>query len=168
MKQKIHTLAIVATCATTFYASPASALGMSPTLSLDVARKMATACELLATQKGWRMNIAVVDSGAQPVLFARMDKAFLGSGDIALAKAQTSARFPFSTRLVEELSYGKDGKPAPLPGLVHVRGMIAFAGGLPLRSAETHIGGIGVSGGSADEDEACAQAGIDAVKHLLK
>ena len=168
MKKQIHSLAMVATCAMTFFASPANALEMSPTLSLNVDRTMAPACESLATQKGWRMNIAVVDGGAQPIVFVRMDRSFLGSGDIALTKAQTSAKFPFSTRFVQELSYGKDGKPAPLPGFVHVRGVVAFAGGLPIRAAGMHIGGIGVSGGTADEDETCAQAGIDAVNHLLK
>lgn len=168
MKKQVHFLTIVTICAMALCTSLANALEMSPTLSLDVARMMATACESMAKQKAWRMNIAVVDSGAQPVLFVRMDRSFLGSGDIAMTKAQTSAKFPFSTRLVQELSYGKDGKPAPLPGLVHVPGLVAFAGGLPVRAAGVHIGGIGVSGGSADEDESCAQAGLDAAKQLLK
>ena len=49
---------------------------------------MAEACEAKATQAGWKMNIAVVDDGADLVLFQRMDGAFLGSVDIAQMKAR--------------------------------------------------------------------------------
>jgi uncharacterized protein GlcG (DUF336 family) len=56
------------------------------------------------------MNISVVDSGANQIFFEKMDGAYLGSGDIALYKAQTSARFPFPARGVPELAYGKDLK----------------------------------------------------------
>ena len=143
------------------------ALEKQPVLSLDVARKMAATCEAMAITKGWKMNIAVVDAGANTILFERMNGSFFGSGEIALNKAQTSAKFPFPTRFVEELAYGKAGKPPAVPGLVHVPGIIAFAGGLPLMAAGAHIGGIGVSGGTADEDEVCAQAGIESVKALL-
>ena len=46
---------------------------------------------------------------------------------------------------------------------------ILRAGGLPIMTDDkVHIGGIGVSGGTADQDETCAQAGIDAVKDALK
>ena len=54
-------------------------------------------------------------------------------------------------------------------GFAQVPGIIAFAGGLPLMTADKmHVGGIGVSGGTADQDEECAQAGIDAVKDAMK
>jgi glc operon protein GlcG len=50
-----------------------------------------------------------------------------------------------------------------------VPGIIAFAGGLPIMSAGgAHVGAIGVSGGTADQDEQCAQAGLDAAKDALK
>jgi uncharacterized protein GlcG (DUF336 family) len=56
-----------------------------------------------------------------------------------------------------------------IPGIAQVPGIIAFAGGLPLMTADkAHVGGIGVSGGTADQDEECAQAGIDAAKDMLK
>ena len=91
------------------------------------------------------------------------------SGDIALDKAQTSARFPFPTRGVQELAYGKDLKGGMVPGLALVPGIVAFAGGLPIMTeGKVHIGGIGVSGGTSDQDETCAQAGLDAVKDSLK
>ena len=75
-----------------------------------------------------------------------------------------SARFPFPTRIVEQLAYGKDLKGGAVPGIAQVPGIIAFAGGLPIMIVDNvHIGGIGVSG-TADQDETCAQAGIDSVK----
>lgn len=145
----------------------AQALERLPALDLDTARRMAAACESLAAQKGWRMNVAVVDAGANLLVFARMDRAFLGSGEIAIRKATFSARFPFTTRLAEELAYGKSGKAPAVPGLAQTPGVVAFAGGLPVMAGSVQVGGIGVSGGSPDEDEQCAAAGLAAVKATL-
>lgn len=146
----------------------APALDSVPRLSLDVAKRMAEACETMSAKEGWRMNIAIVDTGANLIVFRRMDGAFLGSVEIALGKAETSARFPFPTRMIQELAYGKDAKGGPLPGIAEVDGIIAFAGGLPIMGGGAHVGGIGVSGGTADQDEQCAQAAIDAVADDLK
>ena len=137
----------------------AMALDSAPRLSLDVAKRMIDACEAMSTEKGWRMNIAVMDSGANLLAFRRMDGAFLGSVDIAIGKAHTSARFPFPTRMVANIAYGEDGKGGPLPGIAEVDGIIAFAGGLPIMGGGAHVGSIGVSGGTADEDEQCAAGG---------
>jgi glc operon protein GlcG len=82
---------------------------------------------------------------------------------------QKSARFPFPTHGIEQLADGKDLKGGTVPGIAQVPGVTAFAGGLPILTEDrVHIGGIGVSGGSADQDETCAQAGIDAAKDALK
>ena len=96
-----------------------AALERVPSLDLDTARRMAGACEALAAQKGWRMNIAVVDAGAHLMVFTRMDRAYLGSGEIAIRKAAFSASFPFTTRFAEELAYGKPGQKPAVPGLAH-------------------------------------------------
>jgi glc operon protein GlcG len=147
----------------------ALALDKVPVLSLDLARKMAEGCEAKAKEMNWKMNISVVDSGANQIFFEKMDGAYLGSGEIALHKAQTSARFPRSTRDIEQLAYGKDLKGGVVPGLALVPGIIAFAGGLPIMAGDkVHIGGIGVSGGTSDQDEICAQAGIAAAQNDLK
>jgi len=137
-------------------------------LTLDVAKQMADACEAMAKEQGWKMNIAIVDDGADTVLFRRMDGAFLGSVQIAKLKAETSADFPFSTRMVGELAFGKDGEPGRVPGIADIPGIAAFPGGLPImNSDEKHLGGIGISGATGDQDEQCAQAAIDAVKDQL-
>ena len=151
------------------FSTYSSALDTKPFLTLDMAKIMADACEAAQKKDGYRkINIAIVDSGADLVLFRRQDSAFLGSIDIALDKAISSARIPFPTRLIAELSFGKDGNPAPLPGIAHSPGLVAFAGGLPINTKEgVLIGAIGVSGASADEDERCAQAAIESIVDKL-
>jgi glc operon protein GlcG len=145
------------------------AAGSAQAVDLATAEKMADACAAKATQEGWKMNIAVVDGGADLVLFQRMDGAFLGSVDIAQMKAETSAKFPMPSRALGEIAFGKDGEPGRAPGLAFVPGLAAFPGGLPIKTADgAHIGAIGVSGGTGDEDEQCAQAGLDAVADQLK
>jgi len=150
-------------------AASATALERLPVLSLEAAEKAASACRQLAAQKAWRMNIAVVDAGANPILFQRMDAAFLGSGDIAMRKAKASAGTPFPTRVFEELSFGKDHKGGgAMPGLALAPGVLSIPGGLPIKVGEVLVGAIGVSGSMPDNDESCAQAGLDAIKDLLK
>jgi glc operon protein GlcG len=145
------------------------AAGSAQAVDLAIAEKMADACAAKATQEGWKMNIAVVDGGADLVLFRRMDGAFLGSVDIAQMKAETSAKFPMPSRALGEIAFGKDGEPGRAPGLAFVPGLAAFPGGLPINTADgAHIGAIGVSGGTGDQDEQCAQAGLDAVADQLK
>jgi glc operon protein GlcG len=149
--------------------SAAMALEMKPTLTLELAKKMAAGCEAKAKQEQWKMNIAVVDDGANLVFFERMDGAYKGSAYIAQHKAMTSANFPVPTRTFGEIAFGKDGKPGMVPGIADVPGIITFAGGLPIMTAnKMQIGGIGASGGTADQDEACVKAGLDAVADELK
>ncbi len=139
-------------------------------LTLDLAKKIADGCEAhYAKQTDWRpLNIAIVDDGGNLKVFRRMDNSFLLSIDIALLKANTSAGLPFPSRLVGELAFGKDGKPGVVPGIADIPGVAAFPGGLPIMTSDgQHIGGIGVSGATGDQDEECAQAGLDAVKDML-
>jgi len=143
-------------------AGTASAIEQRPILTLDVAKKMAAACEAKAKQEGWKMNIAIVDSGGNIKYFLRQDDAFLKSIEIAQLKAGTSAGFPFSTKQIGEIS-------TKIPGIPFVPGIVTFEGGLPILTADgKHIGAIGVSGASAEQDGVCAQAGLDAVKNDLK
>jgi uncharacterized protein GlcG (DUF336 family) len=85
-----------------------------------------------------------------------------------LLKANTSAGLPFPSRLVGELAFGKDGQPGRVPGIADIPGVAAFPGGLPIVTSDgQHIGGIGVSGATGDQDEECAAAGLAAVKDML-
>jgi glc operon protein GlcG len=149
--------------------SAAMAMEMKPELTLDLAKKMAAGCEAKANQEKWKMNIAVVDDGANLVFFEHMDGAFKGSIYISQHKAMTSANFPFPTRMFGEIAFGKEGKPGMVPGIADVPGIITFAGGLPVMTgSKVQIGGIGVSGGTADQDEECAKAGLAAAADDLK
>jgi uncharacterized protein GlcG (DUF336 family) len=163
----VRGLVVLATCVV-ICSSAVMAADSKPAINLDIAKKMVAACEAKAKREGWKMNIAIVDDGANLVAFERMDGAYLGSILIAQHKAITSANFPFSTRGFSELAFGKEGKPGSLPGIANFPGIVTFAGGLPIMTAnKVQIGGIGVSGGTSDQDEQCAQAGIDAVKDEL-
>ena len=134
-----------------------------PILTQATAKKMADACEAMAKAKSWKMVIAILDAGGNLKHFTRMDDSFLISVGISQSKANTSASVPFSSR-----KFGEIAKSA-VPGLELTPKTATFAGGLPIITAGgAHIGAIGVSGASADDDEACAQAGIDAVKDALK
>ncbi|HEX9451756.1 MAG TPA: heme-binding protein [Burkholderiales bacterium] len=146
----------------TALAGSAMALEMRPILTLDVAKKMAAACEAKAKQEGWKMNIAIVDNGGNLKFFLRQDDAFLKSIEIAQLKAGTSAGFPFSTKQIGEIT-------AKVPGIAFVPGIVTFEGGLPILTADgKQVGAIGVSGGTAEQDGMCAQASVDAVKNDLK
>jgi len=84
-------------------------------------------------------------------------------------KGHTAAMFPSSTRRFGDLAFGDKEKPAAVPGIAFVPGVASFPGGLPiLTAAGDHIGSIGVSGATSDQDEMCAQAGIEAIAEMLK
>ena len=148
----------------------AFALETKAIIDLDLAKKMADACEAKKATTDWRpLNIAIVDSGADLILFRRQDGAFLGSVDIAMNKAKSAIMIPYPTRAIGELAYGKDGKPAGLPGIATVDFLVPFPGGLPIRTQNGDLlGAIGVSGATGDQDEECAQAALDAIIDDLK
>ena len=145
----------------------AVALETKPYLTLGMAKKIADVCEAKALAEGWRaVNIAVYDDGGNLKLFRRQDGAFLHSIRIAQLKGQTSAGMPRSTRELGEINFANPAHPL---GIEHVPGLVVFPGGLPVMTAAgIQIGGVGVSGATADQDEACAAAGIAAISEMLQ
>jgi uncharacterized protein GlcG (DUF336 family) len=131
------------------------------TLNLETATRVIAAAQKAAEAIGVAMNIAVVDTAANLITFARMDGAWLGSTDAALKKAKTSALFPMPTSALGELSQ----PGGPIYGIeVTNGGLITFGGGLPLTAADgTVVGAIGVSGGMVDQDVAVAEAAAKAL-----
>jgi glc operon protein GlcG len=127
--------------------SAAMALGSAPVLPVDVAKQMVVVCETQAKAKGLKMNISVVDAGANQIVFEGMDGAPLGSSRIAQMKAQSAAWFPMPTRTIQELAYGKDLKGGSILGIALMPGLMATPGGLPITTANgVPVGAIGVSG----------------------
>jgi uncharacterized protein GlcG (DUF336 family) len=127
-------------------------------LSLKDAQTIVDRARTHAETIGVPMNIAVVDAGGHLLTFARMDKAILGSIDIALRKAKTSVLFNNASEALWE--YCKPGGPAPATETTN-GGLIPYAGGLPIRAADgSLIGAIGVSGGMPVQDGEVAKAGL--------
>ena len=107
-----------------------------------------------------KMDIAVVDAGANLKAFIRMDGAWLGSIDIAIKKARTARFFDMDTGAIGQLSQ----PGGALFNIEHSNGgLITFPGGVPITNADGQvIGAIGVSGSSVENDHTVAQAGAEA------
>jgi glc operon protein GlcG len=140
----------------------AHALDQKPVLSVDVAEKMALACDAYAKSHGWKMNIAVLDDGGGLLYFRRDPASFRGSVDISINKAWTATQFGFPSRTFGEMIVKR------AEGIQYTPRLIIFPGGLPVRAGDALVGGIGVSGATGDQDEECAKVGLDAAKDLLK
>lgn len=113
-----------------------------------------------AAALGVAVNVAVVDVSGVLVAFLRMPGAPLHSIDIAIDKAYTAASFGVPTAQWLELIGDEEALRIGLPQRPR---LVVFGGGLPIREAGVLIGGIGVSGGSAAQDEECARAGLSAI-----
>ena len=113
-------------------------------------------------QQGTKMNIAIVDKGGNLIAFAREDDAWVGSIDISIKKAKTSAFFCMPTGELGKLSQPGES----LYGIEHSNGgLITFPGGIPLISPRGEfMGAVGVSGGTVEEDEEVAMVIADAFK----
>ena len=129
-------------------------------ITLNQAEAAVKAAKQKAQEMGLKMNISVVDAGANLVTFARMDGAWLGSADISMRKAKTARYFDMPTG-----ELGKLSQPGgPLFNIEHANGgLITFPGGIPIMNGSEVIGGIGVSGNTVENDHIVAQAGVEAI-----
>ena len=130
-------------------------------ITLTQAQAAVEAATMKATEIGTKMDIAIVDAGANLKAFARMDGAWLGSIDIAMKKARTARYFDMPTGDIGGLSQ----PGGALYNIEHSNGgLITFPGGLPIRNAASDvIGAIGVSGSTVEDDHAVAEAGVAAI-----
>ena len=126
-------------------------------ITLAQAEKAIAVAQQKAKAIDTKMNIAIVDAGANLVAFARMDGAWLGSLDISIKKAKTARFFDMNTGIIGELSQ----PGGSLYNIEHSNnGLITFPGGIPIKNAAGEIiGAIGVSGSSVENDHAVAEAG---------
>jgi glc operon protein GlcG len=126
-----------------------------PPISLDRAQAVIHEAVAEAKKRDWKMNVAVVDSGGNPVAFQRMDGAMLASIQIAEHKARAAATFRRETKQFE------DGiQLMHLNYLLAFDGIIASRGGIPLIERGAIIGAIGSSGGTDSQDDIVSKAGL--------
>ena len=128
-------------------------------IDLALAQEMINAAINKAREINTYVSIAVVDHGAHLLAFSRMDGAELAGPNLAVDKAYTSVTNRIETGDLKP-RVAPDGD---LPGMsANGNGRyIAFAGGIPCWDGEVVVGAIGVSGGSWEEDQVCAEAAID-------
>lgn len=129
-------------------------------ISAEAAGQALAATVSHARQLGIVINVAITDNSGTLAGFLRMPGAFLHSIDIAIDKAYTAASFGFPTSQWMKILEGDEALKAGLP--LRPR-LVIFGGGLPIVENGMRIGGIGVSGGSAEQDEECARAGLKAI-----
>ena len=124
------------------------------------ARAAVDAAKAKAADLNVKMNIAIVDAGANLKAFLRMDNAWLGSIDIAIKKAKTARFFDMPTGEIGKLSQ----PGGSLSNIEHSNtGLISFPGGVPIKNGSGEIiGAIGVSGDTVENDHTVAQAGAEA------
>lgn len=132
-----------------------------PVLTLELAKGIAAACRDYAHAKKLVIDVAIVDAGGYLVYFEREDGVAPGTVQVAIMKAQSSARFRVASKQFE-LTVNEG-----LFGLAALPGMAAFEGAVPILVGEQVIGAVGVSGLTKELDAEIAQVGANAVAGLL-
>jgi glc operon protein GlcG len=127
-------------------------------IKLDSALKLVAAAEAEAGKHHWPVAVTIVDSAGFLVAFHRLDNTQLGSIEVSLEKAKTSAMFRRPTKYYEDaIAQGGAGLRALRTGVMPVEG------GLPIIQDGKLIGAIGVSGAKPSEDGQVARAGLAAL-----
>lgn len=129
--------------------------------SADAFQALAAA-KAKAEELGCRVTIAVVDEAGHLKAYERMDGAEVAGVQLAPDKAFTALANRISTH-----ELGRQSQPGgPFFGIHTAWGgrMCIFAGGVPIHRSGDVVGAVGVSGGSAEEDLACAEAGAQAAE----
>jgi len=133
-------------------------------MTLETALKAAQAALGSCRDGGYQVAVAVVDRGGNPQVMLRDRFAGPHTPETARRKAWTAVSFRTNTS--ELAAATQPGEPQS--GMRGIEGALALGGGLMIESAGALVGGIGVSGApGGDLDDACAQAGIDAVADAL-
>jgi glc operon protein GlcG len=163
------TLAQTPTPAPAAPAAPPSAGGTPDAMPFDIpygqsiglerAKQVMAAAEAEAKRRNWKMNIAVVDTNGEPVMFERMEGAQIASGSISIGKARTAARFRRESRLFYNAFETGHGYVATLDPT-----LVASPGGFPLVEEGKLIGAVGCSGGTGDQDATICKVGAEVVK----
>jgi uncharacterized protein GlcG (DUF336 family) len=134
---------------------------LSPEMALDLARATLADCR----RRGYQVAVAVVDRSGVPQVMLR-DR-FAGPHTPATAAGKGWTAVSFRTNTNELVAAAKEGTPQS--GVRQLPGTVILGGGVTIEAGGALVGGIGVSGGPGGEaDEACAKAGIEAVRDKLE
>ena len=128
-------------------------------ISLDRAEAAIAAAVAEAKKRHWKLNVAVVDSGANLVAFQRMDGAQLASIAVSEHKARAAASFRRETKVFEDGIQLKQNYYT-----LSLDGIVASRGGIPLIEGGKLVGAIGCSGGTGSQDEVVCKAGAATIK----
>ena len=130
-------------------------LGGPKVLDLEKAKAVITAVEARAKEQGKHAVIAVCNPEGNPIAVHVMDGAFLVSYEVAVKKAYTSVAVKMSTMELSALCQ----PGGTFYGLQALDKVITFGGGIPLYHDGVIVGGLGVSGGTGEEDHDLALYG---------
>jgi len=131
-------------------------------ITLNQAEEVIKAAHVKAQELGIKIVAAVVESNGHIVEVKRMDGAPWGSIDVAINKAYTASAWGISTATIAD-----ECRPNGSLYSIHFSNnqrLITFGGGEPIYVRNKLIGAVGISGGTADQDKECADAGVDALK----
>ena len=127
------------------------------TLTLDEANRVIQGAIAKAKEIKITISVAVCDAGGRLMAFQRMDNAIWASAYGSQGKAIASAAFGRPSGALTERA-----EHPTLKGIAAAEGghMFYGQGAVPLKRNGVVIGACGVGGGTAQEDEDCAKAGI--------
>ena len=135
-------------------------------VTLDIAKKLIEKIEGYATSVGKKAVVAVCGPDGNPVAVHVMDGAFLVSFDVAVKKAYTAVSVKMST-----MELGKLVQPGQtFAGLEQIESdkLVFFGGGVPLFVGDNLVGGLGISGGTGEEDDDIAQYALSVFEECCK
>lgn len=135
-------------------------------ITLPQARRLIAKVEEKAAQIGVRAVVAVTNTAARPVAIECMDDSFIASYDVALSKAFTVVALKMST--IELKSMTKPGDSLYGIQFTNDGKIVVFGGGDPLRYNGTIIGGLGVSGGTEEQDTMLSAYGASVLPEIMK
>jgi uncharacterized protein GlcG (DUF336 family) len=131
------------------------------TISLAAAVSLIEAAEAESQALGVPMAIAIVDEGGLLKALHRMDGVNSAvSVDLVQMKANSAASFRNPTHMIAE---GVAENPARAASLANTPRFTLLGGGYPIKEGDVVIGGIGVGGGTPEQDQQVAEAALAAV-----
>ena len=146
-------------------ASPATAqLLTEKSLSAAMALAIAQTALETCTKQGYHVSVHVLGRNGEILVAVRGDGAPPHTMENSQRKAYTARTFRIPSG-----EFAQRVKDNPTLGAVHLTGIIAAQGALPIKVGDDVIGAVGVSGAPGGEkDEACAKVGIEKVADQLK